>query len=112
MLKTLTFIPAGGIRSTARHSAETTTMTMIPTIQLAPIVPTLAFFAEEYDATGDDITTHQAAAALVAAWKAGNLDMPCPSCQAHVATTPAEQITAARDLLIQAIAQPADTADG
>ena len=87
-------------------------MTTIPTIPLPPTLQTLVFFAEEYEATDDDIVAHQAAAALVAVWKAGNLNQPCPSCQAHAATTPAEQITAACDLLNQAIAQPPDTTDG
>ena len=84
-------------------------MTTIPTIQLPPTFQTLAFLAEEYEADGDDITAHQAAQALVTVWKAGNLDQPCPSCQAHAAATSDEQIKAARDLLNQAMAQMTDT---
>lgn len=84
-------------------------MTMIPTIPLPPTLETLTFFAEEYDSTGDDIIAHQAAAALVAVWKAGNLAQPCPSCEAHAATTPAELVKAAHALLGQAIVQTPDT---
>ena len=80
-------------------------MTMIPAVQLPPTLQTIAFFAEEYETTGDDIVAHQAAAALVAGWKAGNLDLPCPSCQAHNAHTPANLVKAAHALLGQATAQ-------
>ena len=84
-------------------------MTTIPTVQLPPTLQTLAFCAQEYVATGDDADAQQAAAALVAIWKAGNLGQPCPSCQAHAAQTPAELITAAHALLGQAVAQMTDT---
>lgn len=79
-------------------------MTTIPTIQLPPTLQTLAFLAEQYEADGDDINAHQVAQALVTVWKAGNLDQPCPSCHAHTALTPDQQIKAARDLLNQAMA--------
>ena len=84
-------------------------MTTIPTIRLPPTLQTLAFCAQEYAATGDDVDAQQAAAALVAVWKAGNLDQPCPSCQAHAAQTPAELMTTAHALMGQALAQMTDT---
>ena len=87
-------------------------MTTIPTIQLPPTLATLIYAAKEYEAAGDDITAHQVAQALVTVWKAGNLDQPCPSCQAHAAQTPDEQIKAARDLLNQATAQTTPTPGG
>ena len=73
-------------------------MTMIPAVRLHPTLQTLAFFAGEYETTGDDIVAHQAAAALVAVWKAGNLDLPCLPCQAHDAQTPADLVKAAHAL--------------
>ena len=87
-------------------------MTTIPTMQLPATLQTLAFLAKEYDADGDDITAHQVAQAVVTVWKAGQLDQPCPSCQAHAAQTPDEQFKAARDLLNQAMAQMTSTPDG
>ena len=83
-------------------------MTTIPTIPLPPTLETLTFLAEEYDSTGDDIIAHQAAQALVTVWKAGNLALHCPSCEAHAATTPAELVKAAHALLGQAIVQMQD----
>lgn len=80
-------------------------MTMIPAIRLHPTLQTLAFFAEEYETAGDDIVARQAAAALFAVWKAGNLALPCPSCQAHDARTPADLVKAPHALLGQATAQ-------
>ena len=87
-------------------------MTTIPTIQMPPTLATLIYAAKEYEAAGDDVTAHQVAQALVTVWKAGNLDQPCPSCQAHAARTPDEHIKAARDLLTQAMAQTTPSHDG
>ena len=86
-------------------------MTTIPTVQLPPTLQTLAFLAKEYDADSDDIVAHQVAQAVVTVWKAGQLDQPCPSCQAHAAQTPDEQFKAARALLDKAMAQMTPTAD-